>query len=128
MIHLSAGSTRRLTLVLPLAFALVLGACSTTVDASLLGVPATLASPGAEPAAGAHFEVTRKAVFALWGLVPIRKPSAREVLAGQLVGGASVADVTIKVRSTWLDVLLTGLTLGLITPRSVTFEGTVVNP
>jgi hypothetical protein len=36
-----------------------------------------------------------------------------------------VADLRIRVRSRWSDVLLTGLTLGLIVPRTVTFEGVV---
>lgn len=128
MIRPGAGSIRRLCLALPLASALLLGACSTTIDASSLGVPVTLASPDVAPAEGAHFEVTQKAIFAFWGLLSLREPSARKVLAGQLVGGASLADVSITIRSSWLDVLLTGLTLGIITPRSVTFEGTVVNP
>jgi hypothetical protein len=36
-----------------------------------------------------------------------------------------VADLRIQVRSRFTDVLITGLTLGLIVPRSVTFEGVV---
>jgi hypothetical protein len=36
-----------------------------------------------------------------------------------------VADLRIRVRSRFSDVLITGLTLGLVVPRSVTFEGVV---
>jgi len=36
-----------------------------------------------------------------------------------------VADVRIRVRSRWSDVLITALTAGLIVPRTVTFEGVV---
>jgi hypothetical protein len=46
-------------------------------------------------------------------------------LAAQLGGGSGVADLRIRVRSRWSDILITGLTLGLIVPRSVTFEGVV---
>jgi hypothetical protein len=41
------------------------------------------------------------------------------------VGGRSVSNVRIKVRSRWSDVLITGLTLGLFVPRTVTIEGVV---
>ena len=40
--------------------------------------------------------------------------------------GARVADLRIKVRARWTDLLVTGLTGGLFSPRSVTFEGVVV--
>jgi len=37
-----------------------------------------------------------------------------------------VANLEIDVRSRFVDLLVTGLTLGLIVPRSVTFKGVVV--
>lgn len=117
-------AARQFATAVPLLLAL--SGCATTIDASLLGVPATLSSPNAQPAQGEHFEITRKAVFAFWGLLPLSKPDARKILASQLVGGQSIADVKVRIRSRWSDVLLTGLTLGIIAPRSVTYEGTVV--
>ncbi len=127
---MSAGALRRaarqLVAVVPLVLALT--GCATTIDASLLGVPATLSSPDAQPAQGEHFEITKKAVFAFWGLIPLSKPDARKILASQLVGGQSIADVKVRIRSRWTDILLTGLTLGILAPRSVTYEGTVVGP
>jgi hypothetical protein len=89
---------------------LLLGGCAQTFDATTLGVPATLASPAAEPAKGDRFAVTSRAVFAL---------------AGQLGGGSGIADVKIRVRSRFSDLLITVLTAGLLVPRSVTFEGVV---
>lgn len=116
-------SVRRAALAL--AAALTLGGCAQTFDATTLGVPATLASPAGQPAAGDRFQVSSKAVFGLWGLARLKEPSLRKALAAQLGGGAGVADVKIRVRSRWSDVLFTVLTAGLIVPRSVTFEGTV---
>jgi len=55
-------------------------------------------------------------------------PNAEDVLAGQVGTGARVANLRIKVRSRWSDLLVTALTAGLITPRTVTFEGIVVPP
>ena len=99
--------------------------CSMTFDATTLGVPVTLASSADQPSQGSRFSVTSHAVYALWGLAKLKEPLLRKALAAQLAGGSGVADLKIKVRSRWSDVLITGLTLGLIVPRSVTFEGVV---
>ena len=105
--------------------ALALLGCAETFDATSLGVPATLASPAGQPPQGDRFRVTSHAVYGIWGLVRIKQPSLEKALAAQLGGGKGVADVRIRTRSRWSDVLITGLTLGLIAPRSVTYEGVV---
>ncbi|MBA3344536.1 MAG: hypothetical protein H0T44_04425 [Gemmatimonadales bacterium] len=110
----------------PLLLLLVLlVGCVQTFDATTLGVPAALASPAGQPPQGPRFSVTTRAVFGIWGLLRFRDPSLRKALAAQLVGGSGIADLRIRVRSRWSDLLITGLTLGLIVPRSVTYEGVV---
>ena len=104
---------------------LSLGGCAQTFDATTLGVPATLASAAGQPAEGDRFRVSSKAVYAAWGIVRLKEPSLRKALAAQLSGASGVADVKIKVRSRWSDLLLSVLTAGLIVTRSVTFEGVV---
>jgi hypothetical protein len=108
-----------------LLLGVMLGGCAQTFDATTLGVPATLASPAEQPAAGDRFVVSSKAVFGLWGVARFKQPSLRKALAAQLAGGTGVADVKIRVRSRWSDLLFTVLTAGLIVPRTVTFEGVV---
>lgn len=103
----------------------LLAGCAHTFDATTLGVPVTVASPAGQPAQGDRFSISSKSVFGFWGLLRYKQPSLRKALAAQLAGGSGVADLKIKVRSRWSDVLITGLTLGLIVPRSVTFEGVV---
>jgi hypothetical protein len=110
---------------LALMFSVVLTACAETFDATNLGVPATLAAPAGQAAEGSRFRVTTHAVYGLWGLATIKQPSLRKTLAAQLAGGSGIADLKIKVRSRWSDVLITALTAGLIVPRAVTFEGVV---
>jgi hypothetical protein len=97
-----------------------------TFDAATIGVPVTLASPAGQPPEGSRFSVTSRAVYALWGLGRLKQPSLRKALAAQLAGGSGVADLKIKVRSRWSDILITALTAGLIVPRAVTFEGVVL--
>jgi hypothetical protein len=102
------------------------GGCAHTFDATALGVPVTLASPAGQRPEGTRFSVTSRALYAFWGLAKIKEPSLRKALAAQLAGGSGIADLRIKVRSRWSDVLLTALTGGLIVPRAVTYEGVVL--
>jgi hypothetical protein len=119
-----ALSTHR-GLLLALTVVLLTG-CSLTLDATHLGVPATLASSAAAPVNGTAFSVTSRAVYGLWGAVKFSQPSLQKTLAAQLVGGKEVANVRVRVRSKFSDLLITGLTLGLIVPRAVTIEGVIV--
>jgi hypothetical protein len=108
-----------------LLLVVLLAACAHTFDATTLGVPVTVASPAGQAPQGDRFRVSSKSVFGFWGLIRYKEPSLRKALAAQLAGGSGVAGLRIRVRSRWSDVLITGLTLGLIVPRSVTFEGVV---
>ncbi len=108
------------------ALALTLSGCALTFDATDLGVPTSLAESARTPAQGTAFRVTKHPVFLLWGLAGASRPNAEDVVAGQVGTGARVANLRITVRSRWSDLLVTALTAGLISPRSVTFEGIVV--
>ena len=103
-----------------------LNACSMTFDGTKLGVPVTMGSKAGAPAKGAPFKVSSGSIWVLWGAVPVKKPSLRGPLGSQLVGGQSIEDVKITVGSKWYDVLISVVTLGLITPRTITLEGVVV--
>lgn len=101
------------------------GGCVQKFDATTLGVPATMANLAGDAPQGQHFKVSDTSVFALWGLATLSRPPLDQILAHQLIGGKSVSNLKITVKSRWADVLITGLTLGLIVPRTVTFEGVV---
>jgi hypothetical protein len=107
---------------------LVTGGCAQTFDATITGVETTMASPGSVPADGEPFSVTKTSVFALWGMVPLSRASLEGVIAAQARGTQQVADLEIRVRSKFKDVLISILTLGIIVPRSVTFQGVIVEP
>jgi hypothetical protein len=103
----------------------LLAGCAQTFDTAALGVPVTMASTAGQPAVGTRFQVTAHSVFAFWGLARLKEPSLRKALAAQLAGGGGIADLRIRVRSRFPDVLTTILTAGLLVPRSVTYEGVV---
>ncbi len=115
-----------------LALALAVSGCALTLDSTHLGAPVSLAgSPqggaGGAPDSGTAFRVTKHPTYLFAGLVPLARPNLEDVLAGQLGTGARIANLRIKVRSRWSDLLVTALTLGIVVPRSVTFEGVVVS-
>jgi hypothetical protein len=111
---------------LALALLLAVAGCATTFDTRSLGVPVTMAAPAGQPPEGSRFSVTSRALYAFWGTARLKEPSLRKALAAQLAGGSGVADLRIKVRSRWSDVLITALTAGLLVPRAVTFEGVIL--
>jgi protein-S-isoprenylcysteine O-methyltransferase Ste14 len=108
------------------ALALTVSGCALSFDSTELGVPTSMAEPAATPVQGTPFKVTRHPVYLLWGAVAVSSPNAEDVLAGQLGTASRVANLKIKVRSRWSDLLVTALTFGTIVPRSVTYEGVVV--
>jgi hypothetical protein len=112
--------------LLVLAGALTVSGCALTFDATDLGVPTSMAESARTPAQGEAFRITKKPVFLLWGLIGTSRPNAENILAGQVGTGSRVANLKIKLRMRLTDLIVTGLTLGLVNPRTVTFEGVVV--
>ena len=112
-----------------LAVPFLLGACAHTFDARTLGANVSLASaPGVGvPACTTPFRRSEKAVFLMWGLIPASRPSLQNALASQVTGTAEVRNLRISVRSRFTDLLFTAISVGLVVPRSVTFEGCVVS-
>ena len=110
----------------PLVLVVLLGAgCAQQFDATTLGVPATMASPVGQVPEGDHFKVNQTAIYMILGLVPLSRPQLDKALARQLVGGKGVANLKITVKSRWFDLLVTGVTLGILVPRTVTYEGVI---
>lgn len=108
-----------------LAVVLGAGACTQTFDATSLGVPATMAVAPGDTTQGTPFRSTAHTVHGLFGLVTVSQANLRKSLARQLVGGEGISNLKIRTKSGWLDVLVTGLTLGLIVPRTVVYSGVI---
>ena len=99
--------------------------CALTFDSTHIGVPVTMGSPAQATTTGTPFHVTRHPVFIMWGLITAASPNLEDLLSGQVANGAGVSNLRIRVRARWTDLLITGLTAGLFSPRTVTFEGNV---
>jgi hypothetical protein len=105
---------------LGLGLILLASGCATTIDATTL---ATLSSTAGQRPAGERFTIGTHAVFGLWGLATLKKPAVDKILASQVGGKSGLADVRVRIRSSWSDVLITVLTAGIVVPRTVTIEG-----
>ncbi len=114
------------SVVFPLGLAGLLGGCAMTFDASTLGAKVTLSEPAGSQVQGEAFSINKKFVYLLLGTVPASRPSLERVLAGQLGDAGEVTNLSIRARSKFADLLVTVLTAGLVVPRTVTFEGVVV--
>ncbi len=108
-----------------LIVALSASGCAMTFDTTSLGVPASMASPAAQPAVGDTFAVRTGALYLFWGLVSARTPSLQSVLEGQLGGGRAVRDLRIHVSRRFWDLVITVVTVGFAAPVSVTYEGII---
>lgn len=112
-------------LIVTVAVGLGCAGCAMTFSARSLGVPASMSPAAGQSVAGDTFHVTTHALHLFWGTYPARVPNLENALAGQLVGGRAVQNLSIRVRRRWSDVLVTVLTAGLFVPTSVTYDGVV---
>jgi len=110
------------------ALLLAVCGCAQTFDAAKLGVPVSLADSTQAAVQGTPFRVTKHPTFLLWGAVTVSQPNLEDILAGQTGAGVRITNLRIRIRARWPDLLVTALTAGIVSPRSVTFEGVVVGP
>ena len=111
---------------LSLLVMLSLAACAQSFDSATLGVPVSMAAAPGEAVQGTPFTTSAHSVHALFGLVTLTQPSLQKALARQLLGGQQVAQLKIKTRSRWSDVLFTILTAGILVPKTVTYQGVII--
>jgi len=72
-------------------------------------------------------EVSQKAHYMFWGLLPISRPTIQELAEGKLQSGQILANIEIQEQNTFLDGLLAAITYGLYRPRTVTLTGDIYN-
>lgn len=101
-------------------------ACTQVFDATTLGMPVAMSAPAGDVPPGKAFKVTAHTVHGLFGIVTLSQANLRKGLAAQMVGGEQVANLKIKSKSRWFDLVVSAITLGLVIPRTVTYEGVVV--
>jgi hypothetical protein len=115
----------RITSIAAALFGVGASGCAMSFDSTHFGVPVTMAAAASSTTTGTPFHVNRHPVFIGWGAITAAMPNLEDVLAGQVGNGAGITNLKIRVRARWSDLLITALTFGSFSPRTVTFEGTV---
>jgi hypothetical protein len=74
------------------------------------------------------FDIEARQGWLLWGLSPLRSPDIESLVAEEvrLRGGSGVASTTITTENTFVDGLLSALTLGIYSRRTIRVEGVIV--
>jgi hypothetical protein len=73
-----------------------------------------------------HFKEETRFYYLLWGLVPIVSPPMEESFVAKVRKGGHIANVRINQQANILDILIAGVTGGLVTSRTVNYEGDVL--
>jgi hypothetical protein len=84
-------------------------------------VPSDVAAAGPQT----EFKESLNSNHWVFGLVKGRQPDLQAALGKYLRAGDQVTKLTIVTRHTWLNFLLTGVTMGIYCPQSIVVKGTI---
>lgn len=104
-------------------FIVVLAGCATLPMESNMDKPVSMTEVKDETAS--TFVSNNKALWLFWGAFPISLPTVDGVLINQVSGHTGVQNLKITTESGFLDLVVTALTNGILTMRSVTIQGEV---
>lgn len=115
----------RKAIVFIIALTLITGVigCATLTMKSKVDKPVSMTNMRGTPVR--NFERNEKAVWLLWGLIPVSIPEVDDVVAPHVADRVGVQNLKITTKYSFLDVVVTTLTQGMLTMRSVKVEGQV---
>ena len=107
------------------ALALVVGflGCATVSMESKLEKTVSLTSMGRDSIR--EFDVKERAIWLLWGLVPLSIPKVDDVVGPHVADRTGVQSLKVEPKLNIVDTLVTVLTLGIITSRTISISGEV---
>ena len=106
-----------------LALAILVAGCATLPMESNLEKPVSMTRVTDEQ--GEEFAEDMKALWLFWGAMPLVLPTVDEVAGPQVADHTGVQNLKVTTFSGPLDVIVTLLTDGILTMRTVTIEGEV---
>lgn len=114
--------------LLALAVLAVSGCYTMEIDATAMQPPAAMTSPTGQVQTLGQFEERTTASWLLWGLMPLSDPDVADVLEREVrrLNGTGVTSIEITTQQTFMDGLLSALTLGIYGQRSTIVTGTVI--
>lgn len=114
--------------LLGLAVLALSGCYSMEIDVTAMHPSVAMTGVQAQAQSLGQFEIRTTGSWLLWGLVPLSDPNVQDALDREIsrANGTGVTSVEITTQQTFMDGLLSALTLGLYGQRSTMVRGTVV--
>jgi len=108
-----------------IALTLIMGVvgCATIKMESKLEKPVSMTSLRGTPVR--DFAVNTRAVWLFWGLIDLSVPEFDQIIGPYVADRAGIQKLEIKTQYGFLDLVVTALTDGIITMRTVKIEGQV---
>lgn len=107
------------------ALTLIIGVvgCATIKMESDLEKPVSMTSMRGTPVR--DFVVNTRAIWLFWGLVDLSVPEFDQMIGPYAADRAGIQKLEIKTQYGFLDLVVTGLTDGIITMRTIKIQGQV---
>ena len=122
---------KRILSGIPIGWLVLLTGCATIqLEAPMLDKPISMSRKADTQKAHRtvrHFCKETRAVWLLFGAIPICVPEMDEIVAKESSGQDAVTNLSITTEYDVLDILVRAVTQGVVYTRSITVEGDVVD-
>lgn len=112
-----------LVVIIALAFTITVVGCATVPMESKL--QKTVSMTSMKGLNVREFDSTQRAIWLLWGLIPLSFTSVDEVIGPHVADRGGIQNLKVESKSGLVDTLVTVITQGIITVRTVTISGEV---
>ena len=109
--------------VIALALVVAFVGCATVPVKSKLDKTVSLTSM--KGASIRDFDIKHRSIWLLWGALPFSVPKVDEVVGPHVADRAGVQNLKVEPKFNIVDSLVTVLTLGIVTSRTISISGEV---
>ncbi|MBD3183059.1 hypothetical protein GF312_12260 [Candidatus Poribacteria bacterium] len=109
--------------ILVVLFMVFLMGCATIEMKTKVKKPVSMTNMGgAQPR---EFNTKSRAVWLFWGIIPLSVPKFDQIIVPNVADRSGVQNLAIKTQNSFVDVIVTTVTQGIITMRTIEVEGEV---
>ena len=109
--------------VIIFVFAIGIVGCAAIPMQSNLDKPVSMTDMNETPVK--NFVSENKAIWLFWGLIPVAVPELDGVIVPEIAGHNGIQNMKITTAYDFIDLVVTALTDGIVTMRTVTVEGEI---
>ena len=109
--------------IVVIVFVINVAGCATIRMESKLRKPVNMTEMAGEKIR--DFSTEKKAIWLFWGLIPLSVPELDETIGPQVADRNGINKLKITAKNSFTDALITTLTQGILTVRTIIIEGEV---